>query len=188
MLLGAVSINTTNRSVQSPSPSPTCCLVTTYHVLFTTYHVLFISSDIGATSRISQAGTSSNHYSGHAYKKGPTSKKRTRPWSRATEPVATAPASERAEEPGPVLTERWQPCESESEPEQEENTGQVDVSLSACEFQGGRLTLFLPQWETLTSDPDILQTAKGYKIDFESEPVQFSVPMEQIYPPRRLTP
>ena len=52
------------------------------------------------------------------------------------------------------------------------------------DFQGGRLAQFVPQWEALTSDPEILQTVKGYQIDFESEPVQYSVPKEINFSPQ----
>ena len=41
----------------------------------------------------------------------------------------------------------------------------------------------MPQWEALTSDPEILQIVRGYKIDFESEPVQYRVPKEIGFSP-----
>lgn len=47
-------------------------------------------------------------------------------------------------------------------------------------FRGGQLSNFLPEWRSLTSDPQILNTVTGEIIDFVSVPVQSSYPPNSI--------
>ena len=106
------------------------------------------------------------------------------PNNNTTKKRAGSPLASKSGPTEPVAeTEELQQLQRE-EPEQQqqqqlqqpiqEETGEITVS----DFQGGRLRHFASQWEALTSDPEILQTVKGYQIDFESEPVQYSVPKE----------
>jgi hypothetical protein len=44
----------------------------------------------------------------------------------------------------------------------------------------GRLKHFLPNWESITQDPWILQVVKGYPIDFSETPVQVHPPKPMI--------
>ena len=54
---------------------------------------------------------------------------------------------------------------------------QQQETIKVCEYSfqiAGRLKHFLSEWESLTSDPNILQIVKGCKIDFTSAPEQSS--------------
>ena len=46
----------------------------------------------------------------------------------------------------------------------------------------GRIQHFLGKWKQLTHDPSILNTVRGYKIDFLLTPVQFTIPRTINFP------
>lgn len=50
-------------------------------------------------------------------------------------------------------------------------------------FKAGRIKQQYPLWETLTSDPEILNTVKGLTIEFIKTPFQCRVPKPKKFSP-----
>ena len=69
---------------------------------------------------------------------------------------------ERPEVTTPVSSEKGT-IENETPQVKQVSTELIQEALS---FQGGRLKYFLPEWEALTSDSEILQMVKGVKLEF----------------------
>ena len=63
---------------------------------------------------------------------------------------------------------------------------QVDVLIKYLEarqtnFEGGCISSFLPLWESLTKDPEILQIVSGLPIEFDETPFQMeSIPTNTL--------
>lgn len=49
--------------------------------------------------------------------------------------------------------------------------------MSNFKFVAGGLANKIKEWEKITSDPWILSTVLGYKIEFEDIPIQFNIPV-----------
>ena len=45
-------------------------------------------------------------------------------------------------------------------------------------FRAGQISNYLPAWQELTSDPEILETVSGQFIEFEIQPIQTSLPVQ----------
>jgi hypothetical protein len=45
-------------------------------------------------------------------------------------------------------------------------------------FRAGQISNYLPAWQELTSDPEILETVSGQFIEFEIQPIQTSMPVQ----------
>ena len=48
----------------------------------------------------------------------------------------------------------------------------------STDFYGGRVSLSLEFWRTLTGDPWVLETVKGYRLPFISNPPRSSTPAQ----------
>ena len=55
----------------------------------------------------------------------------------------------------------------------------IDWAITECAtFKGGRIRRYFSEWQNITADPDILQTVRGYLIEFTSLPKQRKTPKE----------
>ena len=55
----------------------------------------------------------------------------------------------------------------------------IDLATTECErFKGGRIRRYFSEWHNLTADTEILQTVRGYLIEFTSMPIQRKIPKE----------
>ena len=48
-------------------------------------------------------------------------------------------------------------------------------------FQAGQLNKFYSFWKELTSDPEILETVSGQRIEFDQQPIQLKLPVQPNY-------